>query len=159
MNKDTLLEVQAYLDNELSPGEARKIAEAISRDPETRAIYNELKDTKEILTTTGEVPLRVQDTRDFYWSQVQRRITAEEKTAPTRRAPSWWLRLAAPLAGAVALFAVLLSIVNPPDQQVATNSPASVGPSMQVEHTAPGVSTVTFRSEMDGLTVVWVSTE
>ena len=39
----------AYLDNELSPSEARQIASLLSTDPDARSMYNELKDTKEVL--------------------------------------------------------------------------------------------------------------
>ena len=97
MNEETLMQVQAYLDNELTPADARKVAEVISTDPEARAIYQELKDTREILTTTGEAPLQLQDTREFYWSQIQRRIAAAEPRPATAPIGSWWLRLVAPL--------------------------------------------------------------
>lgn len=163
MNKDTQLQVQAYLDNELPPGQARKVAEVISSHPEARAIYDELKDTKEILATTGELPLKLQEKREFYWSQIQRRIQAEEASSRPAPASRWWLRLAVPVAGAMALFAVLLSLSdlnprqNPAVETVADNQAASIPPFHQVE-SAPDVSTITFRSESAGITLVWVDT-
>ena len=164
MNEETLMQVQAYLDNELTPADARKVAEVISTDPEARAIYQELKDTREILTTTGEAPLQLQDTREFYWSQIQRRIAAAEPRPATASINSWWLRLVAPLAGAAALFAVLLSLSDrsqPITTEMASSTPATVGPQMSFHHveSQPEYSTITFRSESEGITVVWVDTQ
>lgn len=164
MKDETLLQVQAYLDNELSPADARKVAEVISADPEARAIYQELKDTRELLVNTGEAPLRLQDSRDFYWSQVQRRITAAEpRAARPASTGAWWIRLVAPLTGAAALFAVLLSLSDP-SQTTPTelaSRPASVAPRTPFHHveSQPEYSTITFRSESEGMTVVWVDTQ
>jgi hypothetical protein len=66
------------------------------------------------------------------------------------------MRLLAPVAGAVALFAVLLSI----------QGPAPIVPKVQTKISAvheiennPAFSTITFRSESEGVTVVWVSSK
>ena len=75
MNTETELKVQAYLDNELSPGEARQIAALISSDPAVRQLFAELEQTRKILSS-NEPAAHVQDTREFYWSQIQRRIRA-----------------------------------------------------------------------------------
>lgn len=163
MKDETLLQVQAYLDNELSPADARKVAEVISTDPDVRALYQELKDTKEILVSTGEIPLRLQETREFYWSQVQRRIAAEAPRTGHAPARAWWLRLAAPLAGAAALFAVILSLsdATQPARTDLASSPVAPAPRStfhQVE-SRPEYSTITFRSESEGMTVVWVDTQ
>jgi anti-sigma factor RsiW len=150
MNTATQLRVQAYLDNELSPGEARKLAQVISTDPEARALYEELKQTHDVLSA-NEPPVTFPESREFYWSKIERGIQAAERLPiPTSRR-SWWLRLVAPMAGAVALFAILLSVMTPGER------PAHI--LTEVEELAPDVSTITFRSEAEGVTVVWVSTK
>src|SRR6185436_17416631 len=151
MNTATQLKVQAYLDNELSPAEARQIASLISSDPEARLVYNELKDTRTILSH-NETSVSLQEPLDFYFSQIRRRIETEEKVSPRKLPAPWWMRLFAPVGGAVALFAVLLSIQGP-------NMPLGAPriSSMHEIENNPQVSTITFRSESEGVTVVWVS--
>lgn len=164
MKTETQLQVQAYLDNELSAAQARQVAELISADPGARAVYNELKDTREILASTGEAPLKLREKREFYWSQIERRIDAAgtRDEAPSRT--PWWVRALAPLAGAVALFAVLLSLSDQARRQEAApgESPMGAGTQMTAFHqieSTPEVSTITFRSEREGITVVWVDTD
>ena len=151
MNTATQLKVMAYLDNELSPSEARQIASLLSTDPDARSMYNELKDTKEVLAG-NETLVPLPDSPDFYWSQIQRRIDAAEKTTPRKAPTPWWMRLLAPVAGAVALFAVLLSIQGPTIPGTITRSS-----SIHEVESSTEMSTITFLSESEGVTVVWVS--
>jgi hypothetical protein len=163
MKSDMQLKVQAYLDNELTPGEARQIAGLLTNDPVARDLYNELKDTKEIVRNNEPV-LRLQESRDFYWSKIQRELAKKQR--PARSAPSpWWMRLMAPIAGAVALFAILLSVVGPdraPNSDLAKGNPMPPPPSAPIhqgEMVSSEMSAITFRSEAEGVTVVWVSSD
>jgi anti-sigma factor RsiW len=160
MNRDTQLQVQAYLDNELSPADARNVSSLISSDAIARELYSELKDTREMLVQ-NEPEVRVPDTRDFYWSQIQRRISAAERESRVSQAKPWWMRFLAPIAGTVALCAMLLSVVNKDGRQ-----PTAVNPALPALASAPhqleqsaDVSTITFRSESEGVTVVWITSE
>src|ERR1041385_8039731 len=160
MNTDTQLKVQAYLDNELTPAEARKVATIISSDSEARDLYGQLKEMKEALAQ-HEPALKLDESREFYWSKIQRAIESSERLPVTRATPQWWVKILAPMAGAVALFAVLLSITNPSlKTPVAQNSlPQVPQPLHQVQDLAPDVSSITFRSEAEGVTVVWVTSK
>src|SRR3954463_15704511 len=104
MNSDTQLKVQAYLDNELSPGEARKLAAMLSSDREAQELYAELRATKEAVRG-NEPELKLDDSREFYWSQLQRRIASAEREPAPRTSPLW-VRWFAPLAGTAALLAL-----------------------------------------------------
>jgi anti-sigma factor RsiW len=159
MNRDTQLKVQAYLDNELSAGDARSVSKLISSDAEIHDLYTELKNTKDVLVD-NEPAVSVPDTRDFYWSQIQRRIASAERQPAVAHARPWWLRMLAPAAGTVALFAILLSVMNPNTQNAVapTQTQAAVAPLHKVEEAAD-VSLFTFRSESEGVTLVWVSTQ
>jgi hypothetical protein len=161
MNSDTQLKVQAYLDNELSPGEARKIAPMLSSDRDLQELYGELRSTKETLRA-NEPEVKLGESREFYWSQIQRRIaTAEPELAP-RTARPLWMRLLAPLAGTAALFALLLAVMNS-STRIAPTRPDSIASNAirplhgEVEDLAEEVSSVTFRSEENGVTVVWLT--
>jgi len=151
MNNATQLKVMSYLDNELSAPDARQVAALITNDPEARAVYNELKETRE-LVRGNELSLTLKEPKDFYWSQIQRKIESAEKAAPRRASAPLWVRLLAPIAGAIALAAVLLSIQGPQIQPLTTH----VSAMHEIENN-PEMATITFRSESEGVTVVWVS--
>jgi anti-sigma factor RsiW len=164
MKNDTQLTVQAYLDNELSPGDARKVAELISADSTARDLFAELRQTRDLLKPENEPVVQVRDTREFYWSQIQRAIEAdglatraESKTSTS----AWWLKLLLPAAGAVGLFAILLTITQPPRHtNTASNTMSAIStPAHVIQDLSPEVSSITFRSEAEGVTVVWVTTE
>jgi anti-sigma factor RsiW len=158
MKGERQLKVQAYLDNELSPGDARKVAQMISSDAEARDLFTELKETKEILAQNEPV-VKLEESRDFYWSKIQRGIASAEREAAARPARPWWMPFLAPMAGAVALCVVLLSIMDR-----GTGTPLAVtqgmdpvaAPLHELEQSAE-VSTITFRSDTEGVTVVWLS--
>jgi anti-sigma factor RsiW len=156
--RDMQLKVMAYLDNELSPAEARKVGTWISTDPAARELYNELKETREILTQNEPV-LALPESRDFFWSKIQRGIAAAEREPVRSEARPWWTRFLAPVAGTVALFALLLSLVDRGGAGLQLSSaPSGAAPLHRFEE-APDVSSITFRSEAEGVTVVWLSTQ
>ena len=165
MNSDTQLKIQAYLDNELSPGEARQIATRLSSDRDLQELYGELRATKETLRA-NEPELKLAGSREFYWSQIQRRIATAEREPAPRTARPLWIRLLAPLAGTAALFALLLAVMNPNSRIVPARDTGSIVSATdanrplhgEVEDLAPeDVSSVTFRSEEHGVTVVWLT--
>ena len=161
MNRETQLQVQAYLDNELSPGEARNVSKLISSNAEARDLFGELKSTREALVANEPLP-SLPESREFYWSKIQRAIEHSERTtarADTSARP-WWTRMLVPVSGAVALFAVLLSVVNrdgaKPVAVTQRASAVAAVPQHQLEQ-SPDVSTITFRSDAEGVTVVWIT--
>src|SRR5688572_15058066 len=109
--RDMHLKVMAYLDNELSPAEARKVGTWISTDPAARELYNELKETRDILTQ-NEPALALPEGRDFFWSKIERGIIAAERQPARAEARPWWSRFLAPVAGTAALCALLLTLVD-----------------------------------------------
>ena len=159
MNSDTQLKVQAYLDNELSAAEARKVAGLISADREAQELFALLRSTRELLAA-NEPEIKLEESRDFYWSKIRRQIEREGRVEPVSHARPFWMRLLAPLAGTAALFALLISVMDS-DTRIAADKPAdtlAVRPLYgEIEDLAPEMSSVTFRSEEQGVTVVWLS--
>jgi negative regulator of sigma E activity len=164
MNTELQLQIQAYLDNELPAAEARKIAGVISNDLEAQELYRELKDTKEVVYS-NELPLRLQEPRDFYFSQIQRRIaTAEAAEAKEPQRYSWWVRMVAPFAGAAAVLAiVVLTLTNgsglkAPIAPVVQNDSDQIASSLnEFENQSEDLGAITFRNESEGVTVVWLT--
>lgn len=159
MNSDTQLKVQSYLDNELSAGEARQVASLLSSDAQAKELYENLRLTRELIVA-NEPEVKLEESRDFYWSKIKRQIEQAEREPAPRHTTPWWIRAMAPLAGTAALFALLISIMNPKTEMTprSTNQTVSNVPLHgEVEDLVPEMTSVTFRSEQNGVTVVWLS--
>ena len=155
--RDMHLKVQAYLDNELSPAEARKVGTWISSNPEARDLFNELKETREILMQNEPV-LKLPESGEFFWSKIERSIASAEREPAPAEARPWWTRFLAPVAGTVALFALVFTLVDRGGAHMQVTK--TIGdPAIHEFEEAPDVSTITFRSEAEGVTVVWLSTQ
>ena len=76
MKHDLELKLQAWLDGELPEREARRMGQWIARDPAAGALAAELRQVKQALPG-NETAKAVPDTRQFYWSQIERRIQRE----------------------------------------------------------------------------------
>ena len=140
MNLETLLEIQAYADGELSSGRVAEIERLLVVDPRSKAQYLELVGVRDAIQE-HEAQIVVPETREFFWSQIQRRIAQAEKAAaiPVRERYQRWnvLRWFAPVL-ALAAVLVVVSVRQP-------------GVSTPIE-----VTTVTFHSDVDGVTFHWL---
>jgi anti-sigma factor RsiW len=172
MNPQLQEKIQAWVDGELDPSEANHIAATAQSDPAVQALANNLRGLQTLVRNHPPEPT-VDASRDFYWSRIRHGIEQAEKTnakadakardnaTGTRTSPlnpAQWLAWLIPTAAVatVALFALR------PDG-LPTAMPASTNPApVLVEHTveAPSteVSTLTFYSAADAMTVVWVGT-
>src|SRR5690242_5162951 len=96
------LKLQAYLDGELTETEAREVAGRLARDPQAEALLMELRQTCETLQGFEE-GVRLPESRDFYWSKIQRGIQRLDQAAPEAPAPipliARMRRLLVPAAG------------------------------------------------------------
>lgn len=153
---DLALKLQAHLDGELPPDEAREVVALLQRDPEARALFDELKTTRRLLAG-NETAVPVPESREFYWSQIRRELERLEPQPESRPRASWgwfrWFRLAVPVGAALVLGALVLhrpNIGSPPG-----STPFALGD--EVETPLEELTSVTFRSESARMTVVWVS--
>ncbi len=155
MNHETELRLQAWLDGELPSVEAREVAALVERDPAARALWEELRITKGVLKA-NELERELPATREFYWSQIERQIRqleAAEAAVPPPRWFSAWLKYGAPAAILTAL-AVMVTAPN-----LRLGAPASVTSHAEVDSPLDDISFFTFRSEAEGMTVLWVSNQ
>ena len=77
MENEDRLKLQAWLDGELPTHEAARVADWVEANPSARELAEELRAVK-VALQVGEMPVTVEDSREFYWSQVERQIEAEE---------------------------------------------------------------------------------
>jgi anti-sigma factor RsiW len=154
MNEELQLKLQAHLDGELPPDAAAAMARRLETDAEARALAVELKNTRGALAG-HEAGVKLPESRDFFWSKIQREIarqeTAQERaTAPARKASwlTWAWRTLIPV-GALALV-VCLVYLRPA-------SPAEdAGFTPELEVAADDMGAYTFRDQQTGLTTVWL---
>jgi anti-sigma-K factor RskA len=147
MNNNLELKLQAWLDGELSDSEARRFDREMAGDAEASQLVAELRSVKNALAG-NETPLAVPETREFYWSKIERQIQREAQS-PRVQAPSQpaWCRWLAPFAGYAALACMLLLAVKP-------FAPPTFD---ELSSTGEGMEAVTFHDQSTGMTVVWLA--
>ena len=152
MKLESNLELQAYLDGELSSWQARKVSARLAGDEPARQLLAELNMTKALLAH-GEPEMKLPETHEFYWSKIQREIQRTEQAAP-QPGPGLlvaWRRLLAPLAGvALITFLTIYTFRMYDDMEDSRRHPAVV------ENLSEHTGSYSFRSQSQNMFVVWV---
>jgi len=73
MTDEEKLKLQAFIDGELPSHEEPEVSDWIKSNPEAQELCEELNTVK-ILLNAGEKPLQIENTREFYWDQINRII-------------------------------------------------------------------------------------
>lgn len=151
MNDEQQLKLQAFLDGELPETEAREISAWLAQDEEANGLVKELRNTRQALKNS-QSPVRVPESREFYWSKIQREIDRLEPAAEPVRKASWLqvLRRVLVPAGAVAAVAIIGIIAG---RQFL---PAPLA-SAESEMTVADSGAFTYHDYAHGTTLVWVS--
>jgi len=149
MNETLEMKLQAWVDGELSAAEASAIERQIATDAEANGLVAELKSVTTAMAG-NELVRTITDTREFYWSKIQREIErqarAEERAAQSPRVAAWrnWL---SPFLGFASLACILLLAIKP-------ISPPAFD---EISSTGEGMEAVTFHDQSAGMTVVWLA--
>jgi hypothetical protein len=147
MRHDLELKLQAWLDGELPEREARRMGQWIAGDADAAALLAQLRSIKEALPG-NETARAVPDSREFYWSQIQRHIQRETPFRRPARLP-WlarWQGYLLPLTGVAAVACALMAMVwhaAPPTFD-------------EISATTDGMEAVTFHDQSGQMTVVWL---
>ena len=148
-NTDPLLDLQAYVDGELPEERRRQIEAALPSDLDARRLVDGLRQLGALIRA-HEPTATVPASREFYWSQIHRRIEAEVRAehpeAPAASAALGWLRWLIPALGVAALAVVVSTRSGPREMTLAGGG----------DVTLADVSSTVFRSESDGVTVHWI---
>jgi anti-sigma factor RsiW len=146
MKNELELKLQAWLDGELSAAEAGEMQRLAATDPEAGRLLAELRSVKNAFAQ-GEPKIVFPETREFYWSKIQRQIR-RESAPPPGPALSWsgylrrWL---APAAGLGAVAAALLLALDQSGPRTILNQVSGASGDMNVS---------TFRDKNAGLNFV-----
>jgi len=148
MNENLELKLQAWIDGEVSPSEVRRLAELAERDPQVNQLVQELRMTRQLLAANPP-EVAVPETREFYWSKIERQIqNLPMEPSPTgSRSVFGWRRWMASIAGVAALGVMVL---------IAIGQFAPTATFDEVSATADGMEAMTFHDQTAGVTVVWL---
>ena len=142
------LKLQAFLDGELDARETREVEALLAQDAQSAALMQELRWTKGAIVGS-EAEVRLPESREFFWGKVERTIEASERlaaSAPAGRA--WWTKLLYPATGLAAMVAVMF---------VVSGGRGTDG--SDTESVPEDVNAVSFRSESEKMSVVYVADE
>jgi anti-sigma factor RsiW len=149
MDLETQLKLQAYLDGELPEAEAREVAKWLAQDQEAVLLLGELRNTRQAMKG-GETLVQLPESREFYWSKIEREIERLEQPQRVEQKRPFIFRLQrflVPLSGAVALAVVLgVTLLN-------EGGSSGLG---ETEVASEDMGAITFRSESEGMTTVWL---
>ena len=153
MDHSKQLKVQAWLDGELSDAQASKVAKWLEQDRDAAALAGELRNTCEALTGF-EAEVRLPESREFYWSKIEREIRRQETPAPAA-APgvSYWTLFRRLLFPASALAAVVLGAL----VLLQSAGPASAPQAAPFETASADPGVLTYHDYTVGATLVWLS--
>lgn len=145
---NTELKLQAFLDGALDAREVRDIETSLAQDAQSAALVQELKWVKAALAG-NDVAMELPEKREFYWSKIERGIATEEKqaaAAPVER--PWWIKFLFPATGLAAMVAVMFVV-----------SGGRTTGSTDTESVPDDVNAISFRSEAEAMSVVYVADE
>jgi anti-sigma factor RsiW len=149
INYESQLKLQAYLDGELPAREAAEVKDWLARDQEATALLEEFRGTNTVLA--GHVAeIRLPESREFYWSKIQREIERQEKAAPVQRVSvlAWLRGHLMPVAG-VAAFVAVCGVL-------ALHSGRAGGQFGEMELASDDMGSYTFRDQQQKMTMVWL---
>ena len=144
-NTEQLLDLQAYVDGELSEERRRQIEATLPADLDAQELVAGLRQLGTLIRAHEPV-VTVPAAREFYWSQIRRQIEAEQPKAPAASAALGWLRWLIPAMGVAAVAVVVSTQQTPREITLAGGGDVTV----------VDVSSTVFRSESDGVTVHWI---
>jgi hypothetical protein len=152
MTDETTLRVQAWLDGELPSADVSAVSRLAQTDAGAAQVAQELKLVRSWLAA-GEMPRSLPESREFYWSKIQRAIVSHAETKATAdggRLAGWrWLRWVVPAGLAAALAVVWFTSEPSPPQNAGLTS-------AEIDSPQEDWGTITFRSDSEQMTVVWV---
>ena len=152
MDYNAQLKLQAFLDGELPANEASKVAKWAAEDREAAAVLEELRNTGDALAGF-EAGIQLPESREFFWSKVQREIQRLETPAPEpTRTPLFSLlrRFLVP-ASALALVLVAAVVLTRP------TGPFGRTAATDIETALTDAGAFTYRDYSAATTLVWLS--
>ncbi len=128
MNYEKKIKVQAWVDGQMPAHEAARVADWVETDSEARELAEELRSVK-VLLQIGEKPVKVEDSREFYWTQIARRIDSTDmaETKPEVIGSTTWIEWCqqwlVPVGGLAAIVVMIATVGTQPGMVHPTGGP------------------------------------
>ena len=152
MDHNAQLKLQTFLDGESPEAEASEVTNWLARDREAAALLEELRNTRAALTG-AETEVRLPESREFFWSKIEREIQRLDAPAPKPARPSYltlFRRLLVPASAVAVVVIAGLMLILPPG----SGGRAAVV-AMETALADPGA--FTYHDYSAGTTLVWLS--
>ena len=159
IERDLQLKIQAFLDGELTESEAREVAALIAADREAAALHTELKHTRQALAG-AEAGIKVPETREFYWSKIQREIEKTEQVAAAEPGLTPWqllLRLLKPVTAVAVVVLLGYGAFMQFGQKPSVNVISPRASATEVLVASADAEAITYHDYADDTTFVWFS--
>jgi len=151
MTDEQQLKLQSFLDGELPEKDARDVAAWLARDADTTALATELRNTRKALANF-ESDVKLPESREFYWSKIEREIQRREPAAETAAPVPWFAlfrRWLMPAGAVAALAAIMFFARMQPGLLGTVHVP-------DLEKTVADAGAFTYHDDNSGTTLVWV---
>ncbi len=128
MNYEKKIKVQAWVDGQMPAHKAARVAEWVETNSEARELAEELRSVK-VLLQIGEKPVKVEDSREFYWAQIARRIDSKDTTEPKADVVGsttwieWCQQWLVPVGGLAAIVVMIATVGTQPGMVHPTGGP------------------------------------
>ena len=152
MDDKAQLKLQAWLDGELPQSEAAEVAQWVAQDREAAALAEELRMTRGALAGF-EAEVRLPESREFFWSKVEREIERLEQPGTSSTRESWLVRVRRFLVPASAVAAVLTAGL----MLTQWAGPPGGTATAATETTLADSGAFTYRDYSAGATLVWLA--
>jgi len=152
MDNEVELKLQALLDGELPTAEANDVTSLLARDRAAAALVEELRHTRAALAGF-EAEVRLPESRDFFWSKIERDIRRLERPArqPVASLPLALLRrFLVPASALAVVIGAGVVLLRP-------SGPSGLTPAAEIETAVADSGAFTYRDYSAGTTLVWVS--
>lgn len=178
MNNLSPSDLQAWVDGQLDPATAQAVADLVQRDPQARALSEDLRLLRHLVRDHEPNPAPLPVKPDYFWARIQegiQRLDPDPDTDPTfdpapsaphPASPARWLAWLLPAGAAIALLIWL-----PQPQEPTTSNPGSLATAQatptqpsnaitmvghEIETPNTGMASLTFYSAQNAMTVVWL---
>lgn len=154
MTEEQQLKLQAFLDGELPEKDASEVAAWLAQDTEATDLLSELRNTRKALADY-QPALKLSESREFYWSKIQREIQRLEPVQTPAKSVSVFAllrRLLVPL-GSVALLAIVGVLAYQQFGNGGGTPHAQVSAMLAVADSGA----IHYRDQAQGMTVIWLS--
>lgn len=115
LSEDQIMAIQALADGELAGQDLKQVQNLVASDGAARSLFAILKTQSEAVSMAGYTPVACPESREFYWSQIERQISQEERSTDSGTRPFSWKSAVSwvlnPVFAPAALVAVLCLLV------------------------------------------------